>query len=75
MSDNETVRVLEAIHSLLAAEMLRKLESGEAKASDWSVIVKFLQQNGIDAYPKDGDAADAFAALVQKATASISQYQ
>lgn len=68
--------LLEQLHALIAQDMLERLQKGQCEAKDWAVIVKFLKDNHIDSLSSgDGDAADAFAALVQKATASISQYQ
>jgi len=67
--------LLEQIHELIAQDMLKRLQNGECEAKDWAVIVKFLKDNNIDALPSgDGEAADAFAALVKQATASIGQY-
>lgn len=68
--------LLEKIHELMAQEMLRKLESGEAEAKDWAVIVKFLKDNNIDAIPNAGDEAnDVLTKLMAKAKESIGQYQ
>lgn len=68
--------LLEKIHELMAQEMLRKLESGEAEAKDWAVIVKFLKDNNIDAIPSDLDGADdMLTKLMNKAQESIGKYQ
>ena len=71
-----TNKVLERIHALVAQAMLDKLESGEAEAKDWAVIIKFLQQNGIDALTDPNKAADdAFTRLMAKAQESIARHQ
>lgn len=68
--------LLEKIHELMAQEMLRKLESGEAEAKDWAVIVKFLKDNNIDAIPSGLDGAgDMLTKLMNKAQESIGKYQ
>lgn len=41
--------LLSKLHDGLANEFLRRLESGEATASDLNVIRQFLKDNGIDA--------------------------
>lgn len=43
--------ILEAIHSALAQELLRKIQNGDATPSDLSVARQFLKDNGIDAAP------------------------
>lgn len=66
-----TQDLLEQLHGLIAADMLKRLQSGECEAKDWAVIVKFLKDNGIDSLATGTDgAADAFAKLVQAAQAS-----
>jgi len=71
-----TTELLEKIHQQLAKDMLELLESGEAQAKDWAVIVKFLKDNNIDAIPTgDGDTNNAFAAMVERAKESIAKYQ
>lgn len=42
---------LEALHEAVASDLLDKIKSGEAKASDLAVAVKFLKDNGIEAIP------------------------
>ena len=67
---------LEKIHAKLADDMLKLLESGEAEAKDWAVIVKFLKDNNIDAIPTGaGDASDALSNLIRKAQESSAKYQ
>lgn len=66
--------LLEKLHSLIAQDMLDRLENGACEAKDWAVIVKFLKDNGIDGLPSgDDDAANAFANLVKAAQSSIGQ--
>lgn len=66
--------LLERLHSLIAQDMLNRLEAGECEAKDWAVIVKFLKDNGIDGLlDANPDAASAFDRLVQAAQTSIGQ--
>lgn len=41
--------LMASIHDAVAKELLRKVASGEATASELSVAVKFLKDNGIEA--------------------------
>lgn len=67
-----TQDLLEQLHGLIAADMLKRLQTGACEAKDWAVIVKFLKDNGIDGLANDKDgAASAFADLVKAAQASI----
>ena len=43
------------LHDALANELLRRVESGEAGASDLSVARQFLKDNGIDATPQQSE--------------------
>ena len=67
--------LLEKIHAKLAEDMLDLLNSGNAEAKDWAVIVKFLKDNNIDAIPSNADSNSAFDKLVEQAKNSINQYQ
>lgn len=49
---------LDALHAALAAELARKIASGEASAADLSVAAKFLKDNGIQAVATPGSAMD-----------------
>lgn len=40
--------VLEALHSALADELKRRIETGEATAADLSAAIKFLKDNGVE---------------------------
>ena len=44
-ADNET---LNALHGLLAAELMRKIRSGEATAAELNVARQMLKDNGIE---------------------------
>jgi hypothetical protein len=50
--DEQTAKRL---HDALANELLRRVESGEAGASDLSVARQFLKDNGIDATPQQSE--------------------
>lgn len=45
--------IMASIHEAVAKELLRRIESGEAAASELSVAVKFLKDNGIEAIARD----------------------
>ncbi|MRN66412.1 hypothetical protein [Brucella sp. 10RB9213] len=56
MSDMK--KIMDDLHSALARELLTRVESGEATASDLSVVRQFLKDNGVDSIPKDGNPLD-----------------
>lgn len=39
------------LHELIAKEMMRRIESGEATPADMSAAIKFLKDNNITAVP------------------------
>lgn len=43
--------LLGLLHDAVAGDLLRRVKSGEATASEMSVVVKFLKDNGIEALP------------------------
>lgn len=47
-------KLMNDLHSALAQELLDRVNSGEATASDLSVVRQFLKDNGIDSVPKKG---------------------
>ena len=46
-------KLLDELHTELAQELLDKVRSGEAKASELNVARQFLKDNGIEAIPTD----------------------
>lgn len=46
--------ILEQLHEGLARDLLKRVKSGEATASDLNVVRQFLKDNGIDNVPKKG---------------------
>ena len=42
-------QVLAELHTKVANQLMKRIESGEASAAELSVAVKFLKDNGIDA--------------------------
>lgn len=44
-----TKELLEALHGVVADELKRRIEAGEATAADISAAIKFLKDNGIEA--------------------------
>jgi hypothetical protein len=49
METNEDILAL--LHTALCKELLKRVESGDAKANDLGVAVRFLKDNGIEAIP------------------------
>lgn len=47
--------LLGLLHDAVAGDLLRRVKSGEATASEMSVVVKFLKDNGIEALPTDNN--------------------
>ena len=56
MADLTTL--MNELHGALAQELLDRVKSGEATASDLSVVRQFLKDNGVDSIPKKGSALD-----------------
>ena len=46
-------KLLDQLHTELAQELLDRVRSGEAKASELNVIRQFLKDNGIEGLPVD----------------------
>lgn len=51
--------LLERLHEAVGEQLLAKILSGEAKASDFAQAIKFLSDNGIEAIPTDNNALGA----------------
>ena len=49
METNEDLLAL--LHTALCKELLKRVKSGDAKANDLGVAVRFLKDNGIEAVP------------------------
>ena len=45
--------LLSQLHEELAASLLERIQSGEAKPADLNVARQFLKDNGIDSVPTD----------------------
>ncbi len=52
---NDLHNLMTTLHNALAQELLDRVNSGTATASDLSVVRQFLKDNGIDSVPKKGD--------------------
>ena len=52
--------LLESLHEAVAIDLLRRVQAGEATASELSVAVKFLKDNGanLDVMTKDSPTAN-----------------
>lgn len=48
--------LLGALHEAVASDLLRRVQSGEATASEMSVVVKFLKDNGIEAIATESNS-------------------
>lgn len=57
--------LLKVLHGKVAKALLEKIETGTATASDLSVAVKFLKDNGIDC---DGSRNPEIASLADQMT-------
>jgi len=59
-----TEETLSDLHGSLAKELLRKIKSGDATASELSAAVKFLKDNGIEAeFIQDSPIANLLSSL------------
>lgn len=47
---------LQELHKQVAAELLRRIKSGEASAQDLGVAARFLKDNGIQSIPEANPA-------------------
>ena len=48
--------LLGMLHEAVASDLLRRVKSGEATASEMSVVVKFLKDNGIEALATENNS-------------------
>ena len=48
--------LLGLLHEAVASDLLRRVKSGEATASEMSVVVKFLKDNGIEALATESNS-------------------
>jgi hypothetical protein len=46
---------LGALHELIATEMMKRIESGEASPADFSAAIRFLKDNNITAMPTNNN--------------------
>jgi hypothetical protein len=46
--------IMEELHGAVAKDLLSKIATGEAKANDLGVAVRFLKDNGVEAIAVDG---------------------
>lgn len=60
MSD-QLKAVLEALHTQLAEELLRRVKNGECTAADLAVARQFLKDNNIDSIPVEGSPTHSLA--------------
>ena len=51
-------KTLELLHENLAVELLNKVKSGEATASEMNVARQFLKDNGIECIPTENNKMD-----------------
>ena len=59
--NNKLNEILEQLHIETAQELLTKVRSGTAKASDLNVARQFLKDNGIEGFPIDNSPLKALA--------------
>lgn len=53
--------IMDALHSIVAKELTKRIEDGEASAADISNAIKFLKDNGIEAVLGKGGSIDSLA--------------
>ncbi len=53
---SDTKDILEQLHGEVAKQLLKRIQSGEAKAADFGQAIAFLKNNGIDAEATEGSA-------------------
>jgi hypothetical protein len=46
--------IMEELHSAVALDLLGKIKTGEAKANDLGVAVRFLKDNGVESILVEG---------------------
>lgn len=64
--------ILEKIHTLLAKDMLQRLEEGGLEAKDWTAIAKFIKDNGVDLTQANIKSdEDVFGSLVKEAETAL----
>jgi len=58
--------VLSSLHNVLAQDLLRRIQSGEATPAELNAAIKFLQNNGIEAVNQEDSPLAALAASLPK---------
>jgi hypothetical protein len=48
--------LLDQLHSIVAAEFIARIKTGEAKSADLAAAVKFLSDNGVKNVKQDDDS-------------------
>ena len=51
--------ILGDLHSAIAAELLQRVQTGEASGADMSTAIRFLKDNNIEAIAADNDGLTA----------------
>lgn len=68
---NDLEKLLSTMHGKLAEDMLARLEGGEATAAEWTAIIRFLKDNGVDAIANPQTPESAFDEIARRAMESI----
>lgn len=58
-------QLLEQLHEVVGMQLLERIQSGNANASDFAQAIKFLKDNGIEALPTDTNPLGALAKSLQ----------
>lgn len=70
-------KTMSSLHAILARELTKRLESGEASSADFQAAAKFLKDNNISSTPQTDDAMeklrDKVRAGKQKRSARLSE--
>lgn len=56
--------LLAQLHDMVGKELLKRIQSGEATASEFAQAIKFLKDNGIEAIPAGNSALAGLASAV-----------
>lgn len=59
-----SVSTLGSLHEIVARELIKRIESGEATAADINNALKMLKDNGIEALPDKNEAIRSLASTL-----------
>jgi hypothetical protein len=65
---------LNSLHAIVAKELIKRMKSGEATASELSVAIKFLKDNGVEQAALPGSPIASLVDSLPFASSSIDGY-